>query len=188
MKVRAVCTIKGDLGGAVHVKSMVCTAVSKYPYISLASSAKVDLGDVPIGSIVQRRVTLTNACAVSTLIQCFAVVPGGKTGRPSHLKDPGPGLPPAFTIIPGQFLVPPYSSFSFTLEYRARFAGNRDIEVFKFRTEGGNEQQLSVCAQAFGPKIVPCMDSINFGDVTVGQSKTLVLDVKNDSDMDGEED
>jgi len=123
---------------------------------------------------------------VSTLIQCTAVVPGSQVGRPSHLKDPGPGLPPAFIITPGQYLVPPHSSFSFTLEYRARFAGNRDIEVFKFRTEGGNEQQMSVCAQAFGPWVVPCTESINFGDVNAGQSKTLVLDLRNDSDMDGD--
>jgi len=163
------------------VLQMRLSAIGKYTFI-VPSEERVDFGTLLVGQTedTSKDLVLHNRSMVPATVHCERV----ESDRE-----------PVFSIAPLDFVIPPQSEIHLNVKYSPVTAGMYTMEHFDFITPGGNKATVCCSAQAASPVVrlfkkedpyamgFGVSNSINFGNVMVGERASRALFLANDADI-----
>lgn len=155
------------IGGTSLVKTVRVTAISKFPYISLAQKT-IDFGEVLTGKRVDKQVLLRNQSEVHATYQLVSL----DTDRD-----------PVFLIKPPKGVIPPGESVTLRIMYAPQSTGTFSSDRFLFKTPGGNSAHLTLNGTAVGPQVELDVNCMEFGDLILGQKASRNLKLQNNSNQ-----
>lgn len=146
-------------------RTVKMTAIGKYPYISL-STHKLDFGELLAGLSITKEVILKNP----SLVPAEFVV---------EKEEADKDVLACFALDYTKSTIPPNSSFLIKVKYSPFVVNLYSCTHFKVKVKGGNEEQLNCTGQALGVEVGLSAKSIQFGEVTYGNTTNRVLHIHN---------
>ena len=148
-------------------KTVKVTAIGKYPYIGL-STHKIEFGDLLAGLTSTKEIVLKNPSLVPAEFEI-------------EEKDAANDVLPAFSLDGLKNTIPPNSSFIIKVKYAPTVVGLFSCTHYKVKIKGGNEDEFTCLGQALGVEVGLSAKSVQFGEVTLGNTTNRVLYIHNDS-------
>ena len=150
-------------------KTMKATAIGKYPYIGL-STHKLDFGELLTGLASSREIVLKNPSLVPAEFEI-------------EKQDEQNDVLPAFTLDCHKSTIPPNSSYLIKVKYLPTVVGLFSCTRYKVKVKGGNEDEFTCVGQALGVEVSLSAKSVQFGEVTLGNTTNRLLYIRNDSNQ-----
>lgn len=146
-------------------KTIKVTAIGKYPYIGL-SAHKLDFGELLTGFSSTKEIVLKNPSLVPAEFEIE---------KQEAEKD----VIPAFWIDVHKSSIPPNSSFLIKVNYAPKVVGLFSCTHFKVKIKGGNEEEFTCLGQGLGVEVGLSAKTVQFGEVTLGNTTNRVLYIHN---------
>lgn len=146
-------------------KTLKATAIGKYPYVGV-SSHRLDFGELLTGLTTTREITLKNPSLVPAEFEI------------EKENEEGDVLP-AFSLDCHKSTIPPNSSFLIKVKYLPTVVGMFSCTHYKVRVKGGNEGEFTCAGQALGVEVSLSAKTVQFGEVTLGNTTNRVLYIHN---------
>ena len=145
------------------------SAIGKYPYINLSAS-RLDFEYLLIGKKVTKDLIIKNLSQVPARFDIHKL-------EEDNFKDNSF----SFDVRSGE--IPPQASFLVKVIYEPHIAFFDSVVHFEVVCQGGNTIpfQCRGCATGFDVQLNP--DSINFGELLLGNTSTRLLTLQNNSDL-----
>ncbi len=132
------------------------------------STHKIDFGELLTGLTMFREIVLKNPSLVPAEFEI-------------EKKDEGNDVLPAFTLDCNKSTIPPNSSFLIKIQYSPTVMGLFSCTHYTVKVKGGNEDEFTCIGQALGAEVTLSAKSVQFGEVTLGNTTSRVLYLHNDS-------
>ncbi|KAL4426641.1 hypothetical protein ABPG74_018719 [Tetrahymena malaccensis] len=145
------------------------SAIGKYPYISL-STQKLNFEQLLIGKQLVKEITIKNQSQVTATFSIVKIVD-------DEYKDN------AFSLDVNQGEIPPKSSFLVKVTYTPMVVDLISVVHYKVICPGGNDLVFACSGNAVGFDVRLSAQSINFGEVKIGNETSRLLTIQNMSDL-----
>jgi len=149
-------------------KEIKLSGIGKYPYI-VTEETELDFGDVVVGEEKEMTLSILNQ----------SLVEGNVT-----VKRRDEDVDPVFTFDPSFVSIRPEQRGTVKVVYRPIASETRSSDVYELFTPGGNKVLVSCKGNGVGPKVFVGSNSLNFGDVKVGDKTDRILYINNESNVD----
>jgi len=144
------------------------SAMSKFPFIVL-NKDEIDFESLLVGKTMSHKVTVKNSSLVQTNIKVEKIKDDEKDN--------------AFSTNFSEGVLPPHSEAFITIEYKPQVAGTISCCYYRITSDGGNELSLSCKGEAEGFSVQLSANSVQFGEVSTGNSSNRLINVMNNNDM-----
>jgi hypothetical protein len=89
----------------------------------------------------------------------------------------------AFSIHPKKGAIPPESTFPVTIKYQPKLVGVWSNAHYTIQSKGGNYLNLSCFGVGIGYDVHLSAKSMNFGEVSLGNTTNRLVNVTNNSEL-----
>ena len=156
------------LNDGEETKVLKISAVSKYPYLSI-SHTRVDFEELIVGKTLVKEVLLQNNSFVPVT---FAVEKKQDDNRDN-----------SFSLSEYKGEVPAGTSYSLKIKYVPTLVGSFSCTHYQINTVGGNSLKFECIGVARGVDVYLSAKSVHFGEVSLGNTTSRLVNVVNDTDI-----
>jgi len=146
-------------------RTVKASAIGKFPFIHL-STHKLDFGELLAGLTSTKEIILKNPSLVPAEFEIE---------KEESEKD----ILPVFTLDNMKSIIPPNSSFLIKVKYSPTVVNLYSCTHFRIKVKGGNVDSLNCTGQSLGVEVGLSAKSIQFGEVTLGNTTARVLYIHN---------
>lgn len=149
-------------------KEIKLTAVAKFPVLSVSNNS-LDFHELLVGKSEIKEIQVYNNGQVPTYFKV--------TKEPSEEEDQ------AFSATVRKGMIPPGESVAVPFKFQPKLVGVCSNAHYTIRSKGGNFISISCFGVGIGYDVHLSAKTMNFGEVSLGNTTNRLVNVVNDSDL-----